>query len=231
VRRAGVTLALHMSALPLLVGPLLLAERWADRRRFAIWTGAAFLVAFAPAWLKLPSFAKLMLNIGLHSGSYGQGARRSSTPLRICRPSPGSWPPSRWRPRSSSPARRSGSPGPLAAGRQATRRRTADLGALTATQIAGLLLTAKHPDPHYLVPIYCTLGGTLCLSWHWLRDRWPSHSARLAAPSLAALVIVPGAGASARSAAPDERPDGAGNGGADGGHPDRARPLPGGVGL
>ena len=70
----GVTLALHMSALPLLVGPLLLAERWAERRRFAIWTGAAFLVAFAPAWLKLPSFAKVMLNISLHSGSYGEGS-------------------------------------------------------------------------------------------------------------------------------------------------------------
>ena len=43
------------------------------RRRFAIWTGAAFLVAFAPAWLKMPSFAKLMMNIGVHSGSYGEG--------------------------------------------------------------------------------------------------------------------------------------------------------------
>ena len=59
-----------------------------------------------------------------------------------------------------------------------------------ATEIAGLVLTAKHLDRHYLVPIYCSLGGTLCLSWRWLRARWPAHAAAVAAVSLSAIVLV-----------------------------------------
>ena len=38
----GVTVSLHVSALPLVVGPLLLLETWTERRRFAVSTGIAF---------------------------------------------------------------------------------------------------------------------------------------------------------------------------------------------
>ena len=70
----GVTVSLHVSALPLVVGPLLLLETWTERRRFAVSTGIAFFVAFSPAWQKLPSFAMHMLRVAGHAGSYGTGS-------------------------------------------------------------------------------------------------------------------------------------------------------------
>lgn len=70
----GVTVSLHVSALPLVVGPLLLLETTTERRRFAVSTGIAFFVAFSPAWQKLPSFARHMLRVAGHAGSYGTGS-------------------------------------------------------------------------------------------------------------------------------------------------------------
>jgi hypothetical protein len=181
----GVTLALHMSSLPLPIGALLVFDTWRDRRRLAYWTAVGFLIAFAPGWLKLPSFAKHMFMIAVHSGSYGGGPATianigtylpSLASLVVVEPLASAivlvtaivW--LLWR------------LDPRGGGDPVARRA---LGALSAMQAFALVLTAKHPDVHYLVPVQCTLGANV-----WLAGRYLSrHGAALVAPA-AALALV-----------------------------------------
>jgi hypothetical protein len=188
----GLTLALHMSSLPLSVGALLVVESWRDRWRLAFSAGVAFLIAFAPGWLKLPSFAKHMTMIALHSGSYGTGpatianvdtylpslgALVTAEPLAsaVIVLSGGVW--LAWR------------LGPEDAGDAAPRR---VLGALTAMQLVALVLTAKHPDPHYLVPAHCTLGASLWLVGRFAARRSRSMQTAAAAAAIAAVALLNG---------------------------------------
>jgi len=177
----GVTLALHVSALPLLLAPILLFEAWRERRQFVLWTGGAFLVAFAPAWSKLASFAKQMLMVALHAGPYGTGAA-TVVDARAYLPAAASLVAAE--PIASAVVAVSAAAWlawPRAATRDDDRRARRALGALTAMQIAALALTAKHPDPHYLVAMHCTLGANL-----WLVGR---RAARTRSRSLAMAAI------------------------------------------
>jgi hypothetical protein len=196
----GVTLALHMSSLPLLLAPLLLLEAWRDRRRFLLWTGGSFLIAFAPGWLKLPSFAKQMAMIALHAGHYGTGAATivdvgmylpSAAALVAAEPiasaivavSLGVW----------------GAWTRVAATDDEPPSRRA-LGALTAMQIVAFALTAKHPDPHYLVAMHCTLGANLWLVGRWAARRRPAFVAPAGVGALAAIAAWNGAALTAEAA-------------------------------
>ena len=184
----GVTVSLHVSALPLVVGPLLLLETWTERRRFAVSTGIAFFVAFSPAWQKLPSFAMHMLRVAGHAGSYGTG---SATILDT-----NTYFPAFWQLIAAEPI-----PAALVAGSaivwgawMRVRRTDGDwrarrcLGALVATQLFALVLTAKHPDSHYLVPAYCTLGANLWLAGRFIRARTESMRVPVAAAAGVALL-------------------------------------------
>jgi hypothetical protein len=183
----GATLALHMSSLPLMVGALLVVDSWRDRRRVVFWAAAGFLIAFAPGWLKLPSFAKHMLMIAVHSGSYGTGPATVAN-VTTYLPSLASliaveplasvvvaataivwlaW--SRDRMPNEPRARRA-------------------LGALSAMQLFALALTAKHPDAHYLVPVQCTLGANLWLAGRYLSQRAPA----LVRPAGAIAIVLIG---------------------------------------
>jgi hypothetical protein len=64
------------------------------------------------------------------------------------------------------------------------------LGALTAMQLAALLVTAKHPDAHYLVPAQCTLGANMCLVAWYVSRRSPAIRGNLAAAALLILAAV-----------------------------------------
>ena len=173
----GLTICLHLSALPLLVGPLLLLDGTRDRARFLAATIGAFLIAFLPAWLKLASFAKYVVMMTFHSGHYGTGPATiidvrgyvpavrmllAAEPLAsvIIVASAAVW--AAW------------TFGGRVSGPDLVMRR--GLGALVVTDVVCLSLTAKHPDAHYLVPMLCTLGGNL-----WLMGRFIGARAR--APS------------------------------------------------
>lgn len=191
----GVTICLHLSALPLLVAPLLLLDSSRDRARFIAATIGAFLVAFLPAWLKLASFAKYVVSLTLHSGLYGGGPAtiidvRGYVPavgtLLMAEPLASAlivvsavvW--AVW-----NLGARTSDPEPL------VRR---GLGALVATDIVCVVLTAKHPDAHYLVPMFCTLGGNLWLIGRYVGARQPALQRRVAAAALIAIGVIQMAG-------------------------------------
>jgi len=187
----GLTLALHMSSVPLTIGALLLVETWRDRRRLAFWTLAGFLVAFAPGWLKLPSFARHMSMIALHSGAFGTGPAtianvRTYLPALVALVAV--------EPVASAIVALSGAAWlawrvDAAAGDAGPRRA---LGALTAMQLAALVVTAKHPDAHYLVPAHCTLGANMWLIARYVSRRSPAIRGPVAAAALLILAAVNG---------------------------------------
>lgn len=187
----GLTICLHLSALPLLVGPLLLLDGTRDRARFLAATIGAFLIAFLPAWLKLASFAKYVVMMTFHSGHYGTGPATiidvrgyvpavrmllAAEPLAsvIIVASAAVW--AAW------------TFGGRVSGPDLVMRR--GLGALVVTDVVCLSLTAKHPDAHYLVPMLCTLGGNLWLMGRFIGARAPGLRRPVAAAVLAAIAVV-----------------------------------------
>lgn len=187
----GVTLSLHLSALPLVAAPLLLLDLWRDRARFLVAMAGAFLAAFLPAFLKLASFAKYVVMMTLHSGHYGGGP---ATIVDI-----GGYGPAVRTLLAAAPIAsalivlsaavwvawhaddRAGGPDRLA------RR---GLGALVATDVVCVLLTAKHPDAHYLMPMLCTLGANLWLVGRYVGTRAPALLRPVAAAALIAIGTV-----------------------------------------
>lgn len=170
----GVMGTLHVAAAPLALGAFLLFDNWQSRRRMMIAAIFSFLAAFSPALTKLPSFVKRIAMVSVHSGYYGSG---SVTVVDVDHYLPGlrflllsepvctavillgavTW--VVWRiddgPREGGLPRRG-------------------LGALAAMQVAAVVALAKHADPHYLVPTYCTLGATLWMVGRYVRGRAPS---------------------------------------------------------
>jgi hypothetical protein len=187
----GVTLSLHLSALPLVAAPLLLLDCWQDRGRFLVAMAGAFLVAFLPAFFKLASFAKYVVMLTLHSGHYGAGP---ATIVDV-----GGYVPA---------VRTLLAAAPLATslivvsaavwvawnvdGQASTPDCTArrGLGALVATDVVCVLLTAKHPDAHYLMPMLCTLGANLWLIGRYVGTRAPALLRPVAATALVAIGAV-----------------------------------------
>lgn len=186
----GVLLCLHLSALPLLVAPLLLLDDHRARRRFLGWTAAAFLIAFLPALWKLPSFAKYFVMLSISSGHYASGPMTVVDTQRYL------------------PALRqllaiepratlliAASAAVFAAGMargarsEDERREQRALGALIATDAACYVLTAKHPDAHYLVPTLCTVGANLYLVARWIARSAPGWGRPVAATGLAAIAV------------------------------------------
>jgi hypothetical protein len=187
----GLTLSLHLSALPLVAGPLLLLDGWRDRARFLVAMACAFLVAFLPAFLRLASFAKYLAMLTLHSGHYGSGpativdvrayvptvrALLAAAPLAtaLVVVSAAVW--AAW-----NVDGQAGGPDRLA------RR---GLGALVATDVVCVLLTAKHPDAHYLMPMLCTLGANVWLIGRYVGRRAPAWLRPAAAAALVAIAGV-----------------------------------------
>ncbi len=167
----GVAVATKFTALPLAVIPLLLL-RDARRRKAFFLAAAAFLVCIAPAWPKIPSMGKWVLNLAIHAGMYGSGSPSLVHPSRylpalwalmtteaitgaVALVSLGLWALERAR-----KVRGNSTAGPSDACRRA-------LLAVGAMQILQFVLVAKHPSPHYLAPASAMLGLNLYLMWRY----------------------------------------------------------------
>ena len=189
----GVIVTLHVAAAPLALGAFLLFDNWRRRRLLVIAAVASFLVAFSPALTKLPSFVKRIAMVSVHSGYYGDGA---TTIVDV----------DRYLPRlrfllASEPVctalillgavtwiawRLEGAPHDGGLSRRG-------LGSLAAMQVAAVFALAKHADPHYLVPTYCTLGANLWLVGRYLRQRVPGLLVPAAVGAMLCVVLGQGA--------------------------------------
>jgi len=184
----GVSLALKFTALPWLIGPLLLLPTWRTRRVFAGAAAAAFLGGVIVALRKLPYMARWTLGLALQSVDYSGGPAAVTTQPRLL---------------PSLVSLLGGEPiiaivmaaglvtwfvwrrAPQASERIACRA----LGAMCAIQIAQFLMVAKHPQAHYLVPAISTIGVSLCAMTQFWRPRLP-RGAQTAAAVLALAAIA-----------------------------------------
>ena len=184
----GVTVSLHVSALPLVVGPLLLLETWTERptirgldrnrvfRRVLARLAEAALVRRAhaegggPCWFLRHGIGDDPRHQQLFPGLLAADCLRADS--------------------SRTGRRERHRVGRLDAQElhDADRRARRCLGALVATQLFALVLTAKHPDSHYLVPAYCTLGANLWLAGRFIRARTESMRVPVAAAAGVALL-------------------------------------------
>ncbi len=163
----GLALATKITAVPLVVVPLLLLP-WRSKIAYGAWSAAAFFLATLPILPKYRYFLAWVGRLGTHTGAYGEGERGFIDPEKYL---PGLWFLAKnecilfavllvsvavlaiW------PVLRLRLPPPD----EATGRAFRGLLAVTLTQIAQILLVAKQPDTRYLMPALGLVGVNLVL--------------------------------------------------------------------
>jgi hypothetical protein len=189
----GIAVATKMTALPLLLGPLVVFDEWRPRLLFLGASAVGFLAAILPALPKVLSMGKWSATLLIHSGDYGSGPASIIEPVRYL--------PALWSLVAGEPV--------VAAIMMCSAvmwlvfRESRALGAALVVQIAQLLMVAKHPAPHYLVPAIGTLGVNLCVCWQYWASR-AGQRFRAPAPAvllLAGLLVFQGLGLRSRSVA------------------------------
>ena len=187
----GIALATKMTALPFLLGPLVVFDAWRPRLLFLGASAVGFLAGILPALPKVLSMGKWSATLLIHSGGYGSGPTSFIDPVRYL--------PTLWSLMVGEPVMTS----MMVCSAMvwfAFRERRA-LGAALVVQIAQLLLVAKHPAPHYLVPAIGTLGANLCVCWQYWASRARQPFRALAVPLLAGFLVFQGLGLHSRSLA------------------------------
>jgi len=188
---AGVGMAAKITALPLLLAPLVVFGAWRSRRRFVATAAVAFLAGIIAAWPRVLSMGKWLATVAVHADPYGSG------PVSVI--DTGRYLPSLGRLLAAEPlVAMTIALGALLwlAGHE---RRL--LGAALVVQIAQVLMVAKHPGVHYLAPLAGTLAITLWAAWQSVRARAEPPVRRLAASALAAVFVFPVAHARSQAAA------------------------------
>lgn len=188
----GIVLGLGIAAkVPfsvLAIVPLAALGTWRGRARWAGATALTLALALLPIWSELPRMLKWLIAIGTHSGHYGSG-----------RASVVDWPEFRGNlatlPRDEPLmfALAGGSvilAALVARARDARRRWRSTLLAIAGAQVLLLLLVAKHPRAHYLIPGSALTGATLEIGHQLARGMSTPWHRRLTVSVGGALVLA-----------------------------------------
>ena len=164
---------------------------------YGLTTPVSMAFFFAPAWQSLDLWKGWLSKVFMGAGSYGEGAQTIIDPRQypkaILRLFAGKWVFDLGMVLSLSAltrqlwlkiarGQRLGRPMRLLAG-------------IVISQILMILLVAKHPTPHYMIPAYMLNGGALALVWHWSISTWSTptlHRAWQAGWGVLALALAMG---------------------------------------
>jgi len=182
----GFAIACKLQALTLGLVPLLLLVGWRSWAIYGVAVVGGFLLFTLPAWPSAPIWVDWVSRMILHAGAYGAGTASVIDPARYPRALLGLFGSkivftlailcalatlaAAWRGWKSDPRLR------LLAG-------------LVAAQVAAVVIVAKQPAAHYLVPALILTGPTLALLCALSAGRWPAGRHALAWGALG-LVLV-----------------------------------------
>jgi len=188
----GAGIASKITALPLVLAPLVAFRAWKWQRRFIATAAIAFLMGIIAAWPRVLSMGKWMATVAVHADAYGGGPVTVIDTTRYL--------PSLWGLLVAEPIMALTIVVGALLWLGGHRRRV--LGAALLVQIAQVLMVAKHPGVHYLAPAVGTLGINLCVAWVFVRDRAPRSTLLrpLALSALAAVFVFPVAHVRAQAA-------------------------------
>jgi hypothetical protein len=159
----GIATCTKITAAPLALLPLLLLRRTSARIAFAAAALTAFAASIAPALEQLRVFGRFVTRIATHSGQYGMGAAGIFDPARYAAGL------------AQSAARNPDLVGVIVGGAALwiLARRRAELrsdrwvralGGALAAQVATVLLVARHPGMHYVLPATALSGLTVAIA-------------------------------------------------------------------
>ena len=177
----GVGIADKITALPLLLAPLVAFREWKWQRRFIATAAVAFLGGIIAAWPRVLSMGKWMATLAVHADAYGGGTVTVIDTTRYL-PSLGGL-------LVAEPIVALTIAGGALLWMAGGERRV--LGAALVVQIAQVLMVAKHPGVHYLAPLSGTLAINVWSAWQFVSARAAQPMRRLAASALAAVFVFP----------------------------------------
>lgn len=181
-----------VTVLPILVMPLVVLPGYHLRKRFVFWLAGAYVVFILPIIGAFHHHVYWLLQLLIHTGRYGEGSlglvshNYLHNLMAMIQTEPGS-----------SLALAAGMACLVLGGVAAGFRRLLSAGpgrlllAVVSMQLLQLLMVAKHPDEHYLIPGICLAPITLVLVIVTLRDGpMPRLVSGWRAPAAAAALLA-----------------------------------------